>query len=155
MGAIASQMTSLAIVYLTVNSGWDQRKHQSSASLAFVWGIHRDRWIPRTKGQVRGKCFHLMTSSCDQLSVHAAFLLSPMAGNIDIGMSNLGILSLQVELRIMVFTNSASLNSSENLKYVFIWTIVKMFRFFQPKKTIVDLWVIVLICIYFEVATSH
>ena len=28
-----------------------------------VWGIHRDRWIPRTKGQLRGKCFHLMTSS--------------------------------------------------------------------------------------------
>ena len=22
-----------------------------------------DRWIPRTKGQLRGKCFHLMTSS--------------------------------------------------------------------------------------------
>ena len=32
-------------------SGTDQRKHQSSASLAFVRGIHRDRWIPRTKGQ--------------------------------------------------------------------------------------------------------
>ena len=23
-----------------------------------------DRWIPRTKGQLHGKCFHLMTSSC-------------------------------------------------------------------------------------------
>ena len=23
-----------------------------------------DRWIPRTKDQLRGKCFHLMTSSC-------------------------------------------------------------------------------------------
>ena len=23
-----------------------------------------DRWIPRTNGQWRGKCFHLMTSSC-------------------------------------------------------------------------------------------
>ena len=42
----------------------DQRKHQSPASLSFVWGIHRDRWIPRTNGQLRGKCFHLMTSSC-------------------------------------------------------------------------------------------
>ena len=40
----------------------DQRKHQSSESLAFVWGIHRDRWISRTKGQLRGKCFHVMTS---------------------------------------------------------------------------------------------
>ena len=34
-------ITSLTIVYLTVNSGADQRKHQSSASLAFVRGIHR------------------------------------------------------------------------------------------------------------------
>ena len=64
MGRIASQITSLTIVYTTVYSGADQSKHQSFASLAFVWGIHRDRWIPRTKGQLRGKCFHLMTSSC-------------------------------------------------------------------------------------------
>ena len=40
MGAIASQITSLTIVYSTVYSGADQRKHQSSASLAFVRGIH-------------------------------------------------------------------------------------------------------------------
>ena len=51
-----------------VYSDADQRKHQSSASLAFVWGIHRDRWIPRTKGQLRGKCFHLVTSSCHGLT---------------------------------------------------------------------------------------
>ena len=49
---------------LLVYSGVDQRKHQSSASLAFVRGIHWDRWIPRTNGQWRGKCFHLMKSSC-------------------------------------------------------------------------------------------
>ena len=35
MGAMASQITSLTIVYSTVHSGADQRKHQSSASLAF------------------------------------------------------------------------------------------------------------------------
>ena len=63
MSTIASLITSLAVVYSTVYSDADQRKHQSSASLAFVWGIPRDRWIPRTKGQLRGKCFHLMTSS--------------------------------------------------------------------------------------------
>ena len=39
MGAITSQITSLTIVYSTVYSGADQRKHKSSASLAFVWGI--------------------------------------------------------------------------------------------------------------------
>ena len=64
MTTIASQITSLTVVYSTVYSDADQRKHPSSASLAFVWGIHRDRWIPRTKGQLRVKCFHLMTSSC-------------------------------------------------------------------------------------------
>ena len=41
MGAMASQITSLTIVYSIVYLGADQRKHQSSASLAFVWGIHR------------------------------------------------------------------------------------------------------------------
>ena len=51
MGTVASQITSLTIVYTTVYSDADQSKHQSSASLAFVWGIHRDRWIPRTNGQ--------------------------------------------------------------------------------------------------------
>ena len=41
MDAMASQITSLTIVYLTIYSDADQRKHQSSASLAFVWEIHR------------------------------------------------------------------------------------------------------------------
>ena len=41
MTTIASQITSLTIVYSIVYSDADQRKHQSSASLAFVWGIHR------------------------------------------------------------------------------------------------------------------
>ena len=41
MSTMASQITSLTIVYSAVYSGVDQRKHQSSASLAFVRGIHR------------------------------------------------------------------------------------------------------------------
>ena len=41
MGTITSQITSLTIVYLTVYSDADHTKHQSSASLAFVRGIHR------------------------------------------------------------------------------------------------------------------
>ena len=41
MSAIASQITSLTIVYSTAYPGADQSKHQSSASLAFVWGIDR------------------------------------------------------------------------------------------------------------------
>ena len=41
MTTMASQITSLTAVYSTVYSDADQRKHQGSASLAFVWGIHR------------------------------------------------------------------------------------------------------------------
>ena len=41
MGTIASQITSITIVNSTFYSDTDQRKYQSSASLAFVRGIHR------------------------------------------------------------------------------------------------------------------
>ena len=43
MGEMVSQITSLTIVHSTIYSGADQRKHQSSASLAFVQGIHQ--WL--------------------------------------------------------------------------------------------------------------
>ena len=42
MGAIASKITSFMIVYSIVNSDADQRKYQSSVSLNFVWGVHRE-----------------------------------------------------------------------------------------------------------------
>ena len=41
MTKLASQITSLTVVYSIVYLGVNQRKHQSSASLAFVWEIHR------------------------------------------------------------------------------------------------------------------
>ena len=41
MGAMASQITNLTIVYSIVYSDIDQRKHQSSASLAFVNSPHK------------------------------------------------------------------------------------------------------------------
>ena len=65
MSAIASEITSFTNVNPTVYSDADQRKHQSSASLAFLRG---DQWIPHTKVQWRGKCSHLMTSAC--VTVH-------------------------------------------------------------------------------------
>ena len=57
MSAMASQITSLAIVYSTVYSGTDQRKHQSSASLAFVRGIHRSPVNSPHKWPVTRKMF--------------------------------------------------------------------------------------------------
>ena len=57
MGAIASQITSLTIVYSTVYSGSDKRKHQSSASLAFVREIHREPVNSPHKWPVTRKMF--------------------------------------------------------------------------------------------------
>ena len=64
MGAMASQMTSLTTVYSSVYSGADQRKHQSSASLAFVRRIHR--WpvnSPHSYAENVSVWWRLMTSS--------------------------------------------------------------------------------------------
>ena len=57
MGTIASQITSVSIAYSAVCSDPDQRKHQSSASLAFVRGIHRLPVNSPHKGQVTRKMF--------------------------------------------------------------------------------------------------
>ena len=75
MSLIASQITSLRIVYSTVYSGADHRKHQGSASLAFVRAIHRWPVNSPHKGPVTRKMFHLMASSwfVKTLSVRAIF----------------------------------------------------------------------------------
>ena len=91
MGAAASQITSLTIVYSTVYSDADQRKHQSFASLPLVRGIHRGSVDSPHKWPVRRKMFsfddviiqknvfdghkllesyHLYTNRYDILSVH-------------------------------------------------------------------------------------
>ena len=57
ISVMASQITSLAIVYSTVYSGADQRKHQSSASLAFVRGIQRWPVNSPHKGPLTRKMF--------------------------------------------------------------------------------------------------
>ena len=57
MGAIASQITNLTIVYSTIYSDVDQRKHQSSSSLAFVRGIHRGPVNSPRKWPVTRKVF--------------------------------------------------------------------------------------------------
>ena len=77
MGVMASQITSLTIVYSTVYSGADQRKHQSSASLAFVRGIHRCEF-PACEGNspLTGEFLAQRTSNAENVSIwwrhHAA-----------------------------------------------------------------------------------
>ena len=57
MSAIASQITSVSIVYLVVCTGADQVKHQSSTSLAFLREIHRWPVNSPHKGPLTQKMF--------------------------------------------------------------------------------------------------
>ena len=79
MGAIASQITSLPIVYLTVYLGAPQRKLQSSASLAFVRGIHRWPVNSPHKWPVTRKMFPI-----DDVSWHIMQLYSSLVWNINV-----------------------------------------------------------------------
>ena len=72
MGSKASQITSLTIVYSAVYSDADQRKHQSSASLAFVRGIHRGPVNSPRKWPVTRKMF-----SVDDIMRKSALYDSP------------------------------------------------------------------------------
>ena len=64
MTAMASQITSLTIVSSNVYSGADQGSIKAPRQWPLCGEFTGDRWIPRTNGQLLGKCFHLMTSSC-------------------------------------------------------------------------------------------
>ena len=57
ISTMAYLITGVSIVYSTVCSGVDQRKHQSSASLAFVRGIHQSLVNSPHKGLVTRKMF--------------------------------------------------------------------------------------------------
>ena len=57
MSALASQITGVSIVWSSVRSGADQRKHQSSASLAFAQGIQRWPVDSPHRGPVTRKMF--------------------------------------------------------------------------------------------------
>ena len=76
MSSMASYITSLMIAYSTVYSGGDQRKHRSSASLAFVRGIHQWPVNFPHKGPVTRK----MTSSWMQ-AYAAVWATQSVSGN--------------------------------------------------------------------------
>ena len=138
MTKIASQITSLTVVYSTVYSEADQRKHQSSASLAFVWGIHRDRWIPRTKGQLRGKCFHLMTSSwCLLGCVVLAFLV---LSSLSLGLCHL--ISCLISTRAIWWLIMGQWSIWAKRPGVWVNKPISLFsRFFTNTKRLVTYWI--------------
>ena len=82
MGEMVPQITSLPIVYSTVYSSADQRKHHSSASPDFVWGIDRSpvnspyKWPVTRKmfpfDDVMMWCLVSTLRSCDVYSAHTS-----------------------------------------------------------------------------------
>ena len=76
MRTMASQITRALVVYSNVCSDADNIEAPHRWPLC---GQFTDHWrIPRTKGQWRGKCFHLMTSSFPPptLSSHSVVALT-------------------------------------------------------------------------------
>ena len=63
MGAIASEITSLTNVYSIVIQTQIKENIKAPRHWPSCGEFTGHRWIPRTNGQLRGKCFHLMTSS--------------------------------------------------------------------------------------------
>ena len=63
MGAMASQIITRTIGYSTVYSGAGKKNINAPHHWLLCGEFIGDRWIPRTNGQLRGRCFHLMTSS--------------------------------------------------------------------------------------------
>ena len=108
---MASQITSLIIVYSTIYSG-GQRKHQSSASLAFVWGIHRwpvnspHKW-PVTR----------MTSSCrNTIENKCPPVCRPM-----------GIKALNSNNYLSITVTSHEWHGVSNHRHIdFFWTVCSM-----------------------------
>ena len=82
--SMTSLITSFTIVYSTVYSDADKRKHQSSASLAFVWGNHRGpvnsphKWPVTRKGFPFDDVIMFLPLACclysGNLSIHLLFL---------------------------------------------------------------------------------
>ena len=83
MDSIASQITSLTIVYSAIYSGTDRRKHQNSASLAFVRGIHRGPMNSPHKWPVTRKMFPFDDVINVSFHLLAVLVFSPSPGGLD------------------------------------------------------------------------
>ena len=105
MGAIASLITSLTIVYSTIYSGTDQSKHQSSASLVFVWGIHRGPVNSPHKWPVTRKMFpfdDVIMMPCQQFLMDPSNVFIISSGTVSLELGKLHVIIIcEIALRHM------------------------------------------------------
>ena len=123
MGAMPSQITSLTVVYSTVYSGANQSKHQSSASMAFVWGFHRGPVNSPHKWPVTRKMLpfddvimktHLRTNFNDGLVNHSAQAKAWMSYNISHKL-----------IGVMTYPHPSMMTSSNGKKCPRYWPFVR------------------------------
>ena len=91
MGAMAPQITSCMIVYSIVYSDADQRKHQSSTSLAFVQGIHRGPVNSPHKWPVTRKMFPF-----DDVIMQTSILLHTLVHTYSLEICNVSQMRFQI-----------------------------------------------------------
>ena len=119
ISATVSQITSLTIVYPTLYSAADQRKHESSTSLAFVRGIHRWPVNSLHKGPVTQKMFpfddvimrHQGQSSLDQVGLSAFKIYNSYTS-----ISDISIISAHVFVMFCFAIRLAMLNICRELE---------------------------------------
>ena len=115
---MASDITSLTIFYSTVYSVTDQRKHQRSASLAFVRGNHRLPVNSPHKGPMTRKMFPfddvIMFLPHGYCGIHAT-LSVPIPGTISIWRRGL----VSTEIR----QSHITLEFWAKIEYIYVWTI--------------------------------
>ena len=130
MSAMASQFTSLTIVYSTVYSDANQRKHQSPATLAFVRGIHR--WPVKSphKGPVTRKMFpfHDVIMGYVKISFCCSAELKPMEnGEWTLAVYNYRSCDWFTGVGGGISAQSvASMNSSHANRYRYFWIICQL-----------------------------
>ena len=133
MGAIAYKITSLTVVYSTVYSDADQRKHQSSASLVFVTGIHRGPVNSPHKWPVTRKVFPfddvIMLFDCG-IALIKVFSLYGMYQRVYITMTLLIMCSVILLIYLVHFLNKRFPNL--NLT-ILSRTIFENYMWYDPK----------------------
>ena len=136
MGTIASQITSRTIVYSTVYSDADQRKHHSSASLAFVWGIHRGPVNSPHKWSVTRKIFPFDDVIMSTMSLPDTVITSPIwMENITIFMVVMYTSSIIVYLWMIQIASTSISSGVNDIMYPLHWDSVWVCALYYLRST--------------------
>ena len=102
----------------------------------FGWESTSDRWIPHTKGQWRGKCFHLMTSSWNTIFIATLVMENGRCCTLPIPTG--GILIRAIEINWWSFCYKIGFFHSVSPKKCRIWLSMISRNYPDISKTLVN-----------------